>query len=145
MSPTHQDLSNDTTFSQIKSRVSVPLRNKEIHTLAPTTKKFYTSVITCDHCNFITYLIPVYLRRLRIFYNVLKHAGPISKSWFFVDLYIRYFWDLINLLSLKKSQYLGEEKTTYVSACGHVQNNEYHFCIPDGFPPQWWPCCLWLP
>ena len=25
MSPTHQDLSNDTTFSQIKSRVSVPL------------------------------------------------------------------------------------------------------------------------
>ena len=26
MSPTHQDLSNDTTFSQIKSRVPVPLR-----------------------------------------------------------------------------------------------------------------------
>ena len=25
MSPTHQDLSNDTTFSQIKSRVPVPL------------------------------------------------------------------------------------------------------------------------
>ena len=28
MSPTHQDLSNDTTFSQIKSRVPVPLRSK---------------------------------------------------------------------------------------------------------------------
>ena len=29
MSPTHQDLSNDTTFSQIKSRVPVPLnRNR---------------------------------------------------------------------------------------------------------------------
>ena len=27
MSPTHQDLSNDTTFSQIKSRVPVPLNN----------------------------------------------------------------------------------------------------------------------
>ena len=27
MSPTHQDLSNDTTFNQIKSRVPVPLRN----------------------------------------------------------------------------------------------------------------------
>ena len=27
MSPTHQDLSNDTTFSQIKSRVPVPLRH----------------------------------------------------------------------------------------------------------------------
>ena len=26
MSPTNQDLSNDTTFSQIKSRVPVPLR-----------------------------------------------------------------------------------------------------------------------
>jgi len=26
MSSTHQDLSNDTTFSQIKSRVPVPLR-----------------------------------------------------------------------------------------------------------------------
>ena len=26
MSTTHQDLSNDTTFSQIKSRVPVPLR-----------------------------------------------------------------------------------------------------------------------
>ena len=26
MSPTHQDLSYDTTFSQIKSRVPVPLR-----------------------------------------------------------------------------------------------------------------------
>ena len=25
MSPTHQDLSNDTTFSQLKSRVPVPL------------------------------------------------------------------------------------------------------------------------
>ena len=32
MSPTHQDLSNDTTFSQIKSRVPVPLNtgNKSI-------------------------------------------------------------------------------------------------------------------
>ena len=27
VSPTHQDLSNDTTFSQIKSRVPVPLSN----------------------------------------------------------------------------------------------------------------------
>ena len=27
VSPTHQDLSNDTTFSQIKFRVPVPLRN----------------------------------------------------------------------------------------------------------------------
>ena len=27
MSPTHQDLSNDTTFSQIKSRVPVPLNS----------------------------------------------------------------------------------------------------------------------
>ena len=27
MSPTHQDLSNDTTFSQIKSRVPVPLKS----------------------------------------------------------------------------------------------------------------------
>ena len=26
MSPTHQDLSNDTTFSQIKSHVPVPLK-----------------------------------------------------------------------------------------------------------------------
>jgi len=26
VSPTHQDLSNDTTFSQIKSRVPVPLK-----------------------------------------------------------------------------------------------------------------------
>ena len=30
MSPTHQDLSNDTTFSQIKSRVPVPLIIKNI-------------------------------------------------------------------------------------------------------------------
>ena len=30
MSPTHQDLSNDTTFSQIKSCVPVPLRTKTI-------------------------------------------------------------------------------------------------------------------
>ena len=29
MSPTHQDLSNDTTFSQIKSRVPVPLRREK--------------------------------------------------------------------------------------------------------------------
>ena len=28
--PTHQDLSNDTTFSQIKSCVPVPLREKKI-------------------------------------------------------------------------------------------------------------------
>jgi len=28
VSPTNQDLSNDTTFSQIKSRVPVPLRLK---------------------------------------------------------------------------------------------------------------------
>ena len=28
MSPTHQDLSNDTTFSQIKSSVPVPLKKK---------------------------------------------------------------------------------------------------------------------
>jgi len=28
VSPTHQDLSNDTTFSQIKSRVPVPLRGE---------------------------------------------------------------------------------------------------------------------
>ena len=28
MSPTHQDLSNDTTFSQIKSRVPVPLNSE---------------------------------------------------------------------------------------------------------------------
>ena len=28
MRPTHQDLSNDTTFSQIKSRVHVPLKGK---------------------------------------------------------------------------------------------------------------------
>ena len=28
MSPSHQDLSNDTTFSQIKSRVPVPLKTQ---------------------------------------------------------------------------------------------------------------------
>ena len=28
MSPTHQDISNDTTFSQIKSRVPVPLKGQ---------------------------------------------------------------------------------------------------------------------
>ena len=28
VSPTNQDLSNDTTFSQIKSRVPVPLRDE---------------------------------------------------------------------------------------------------------------------
>jgi len=34
VSPSHQDLSNDTTFSQIKSRVPVPLRdNGEIGAL----------------------------------------------------------------------------------------------------------------
>ena len=30
VSPTNQDLSNDTTFSQIKSRVPVPLRDGKI-------------------------------------------------------------------------------------------------------------------
>ena len=40
MSPTHQDLSNDTTFSQIKSRVPVPLRlsfltSKDHNPMAP--------------------------------------------------------------------------------------------------------------
>ena len=30
VSPTNQDLSNDTTFSQIKSRVPVPLRMKNV-------------------------------------------------------------------------------------------------------------------
>ena len=30
MSPTNQDLFNDTTFSQIKSRVPVPLRNNHL-------------------------------------------------------------------------------------------------------------------
>ena len=30
MTPTHQDLSNDTTFNQIKSRVPVPLRTGQI-------------------------------------------------------------------------------------------------------------------
>ena len=34
ISPTNQDLSNDTTFSQIKSRVPVPLRDKEFNGLA---------------------------------------------------------------------------------------------------------------
>ena len=29
MSPTHQDLSNDTTFSQIKSRVPVPFKGED--------------------------------------------------------------------------------------------------------------------
>ena len=31
MGPTHQDLSNDTTFSQIKSRVPVPLMSNKRH------------------------------------------------------------------------------------------------------------------
>ena len=31
VSPTHQDLSNDTTFSRIKSRVPVLLRNRFSH------------------------------------------------------------------------------------------------------------------
>ena len=33
--PTHQDLTNDTTFSQIKSRVPVPL-NKSTQSTVPT-------------------------------------------------------------------------------------------------------------
>ena len=39
MSPTHQDLSNDTTFSQIKSRVPVPLIKKEY---------LFSDVLACD-------------------------------------------------------------------------------------------------
>ena len=31
MSPTHQDLSGDTTFSQIKSRVPVPLNRRTLN------------------------------------------------------------------------------------------------------------------
>jgi len=47
MSPTHQDLSNDTTFSQIKSRVPVPLKEKIIYS-APVnifTKAFHSSSV----------------------------------------------------------------------------------------------------
>ena len=38
MSPTHQDLSNDTTFSQIKSRVPVPLSASRIRDPDPVFK-----------------------------------------------------------------------------------------------------------
>ena len=46
MSPTHQDLSNDTPFSQIKSRVPVPLKGqsqKERFAQSPFSK--YTHVV----------------------------------------------------------------------------------------------------
>ena len=42
MSPTHQDLSNDTTFSQIKSRVPVPLSRYDL--LGYSSSKVYMTV-----------------------------------------------------------------------------------------------------
>ena len=41
MIPTHQDLSNDTTFSQIKSRVPVPLTSLDFYTRPYNIKILY--------------------------------------------------------------------------------------------------------
>ena len=46
MSPTHQDLSNDTTFNQIKSRVPVPLSNELHAVMCKQTKKGTAQKIT---------------------------------------------------------------------------------------------------
>ena len=51
MSPTHQDLSNDTTFSQIKSCVPVPLRGQYRETDSPIKVTRYdpdTSLVAAD-------------------------------------------------------------------------------------------------
>ena len=61
MSPTHQDLSNDTTFSQIKSRVPVPLTSNFINILQPAAefqpfttqrKQWWTSSINNERFEF---------------------------------------------------------------------------------------------
>ena len=57
VSPTNQDLSNDTTFSQIKSRVPVSLKGLQhdifklcffinVWTIGPTPKKLF--IVSCD-------------------------------------------------------------------------------------------------
>jgi len=44
VSPTHQDLSNDTTFSQIKSRVPVPLKSKLLNDVKQHRPSFRETV-----------------------------------------------------------------------------------------------------
>jgi len=57
MSPTHQDLSNDTTFSQIKSRVPVPLNNQK------ADKDVSLKVYSPENGNFHKDLIILVLKR----------------------------------------------------------------------------------
>ena len=49
MSPTHQDLSNDTTFSQIKSRVPVPLSIRIFSRIFLSSTLFNIIIIIIGH------------------------------------------------------------------------------------------------
>ena len=52
MSPTHQDLSNDTTFSQIKSCVPVPLINQNFCDMCRTVLyEEKSKVKMCEKCH----------------------------------------------------------------------------------------------
>ena len=91
MSPTHQDLSNDTTFSQIKSRVPVPLSIKNIRFLAfvnETNRRFDFWSLCFDKNVF-----SITLDRLPLKKNVLPNKQLrydfIKMSFFIINLLVR--------------------------------------------------------
>ena len=66
VSPTNQDLSNDTTFSQIKSRVPVPLTTQE------KSQFFAESINSSDNHHLQIFETDVFLKRKKvIFLNII--------------------------------------------------------------------------
>jgi len=67
VSPTHQDLSNDTPFSQIKSRVHVPLNNRSTLFLIDCCIKGYSNGLEFEKIRMLQVILENTMLNLFIF------------------------------------------------------------------------------
>jgi len=104
LSPTHQDLSNDTTFSQIKSRVPVPLNNSEQKS---KTQDIYIHLISI----FILYYhLYIYFkeRHQEVYVNILFSPKIIKKMKIIGKVFLldMKYSSLVSLLLLNWNMFL---------------------------------------
>ena len=81
VSPTNQDLSNDTTFSQIKSRVSVPLKRNFVKNNNVNCKKWTWVLFYTFHANFCKNVPPLSLGLCLHFFTILsRKLGHLGRA-----------------------------------------------------------------
>ena len=109
VSPTNQDLSNDTTFSQIKSRVPVPLKG------LAQWMKMVKSLIFTKKCSI----------------NFPKHTEELSKS--VKSSFIQFTFSLVRLALFLSERYIHTHTTIYHMAWSiYSEKRETHTQGPRG-------------